>query len=226
MGKAQIIAVIDCVGSSLEKDKYGEHSANQRITAALEQAQQAMLDADPKLYRAAAAAGDSILLIGGEDAAEIYKAAIIIQAYFCALPYNRIPLKIALGHGEFETFNAGEFRDHRGWEIDFCYRLLDVCPRAGIVVSPPFELLVRDTRLGDRLIELQATFKGFHGKRTYFESNGSYQIPAGERQRAPHRRKWDPPGIRKPIPDWFWGAFAAVVIYTMVFGMAFFVRKM
>lgn len=215
----QIIVAIDCTGSAVEKDLYGEEQAIQRITAALIQAQCALQDADLKLRRAASAAGDSILLIGGSDAVGIYKAAVVHQGIFRSWHYNRIPLKIAIGYGEFQSIDAGEFTDHRGWDLDFLHRILEACPPAGVILSPPFASLIRDSRFGDRLIELQEELKGF-GRRTFYESNGDYVIPPHLRQRA-HRRKSDASVRARRARLWMWWAMG-IAAYTTMFAAIYF----
>src|SRR3954466_14789947 len=98
-----VIATIDVVGSTEAKERYGEAHAIKLIGAGVALACNALRDADISLIVPAPSAGDSILLIGGRDPVEIFHAAVVHQAKFRAWHYNRLPVKIAIGWGQFET---------------------------------------------------------------------------------------------------------------------------
>jgi hypothetical protein len=187
----QIILAVDCVGSTMAKELVGDKRANVMIGAALNLAEETYRAADQTLTTAGPSSGDSILMIGGSDAVEIYRASIAHQSTFRAWYYNRMPVKIAIGFGEFESIedSRGGFSHSRGKDLDFLYRILDFCPPAGVVVTPAMFAILDEAGFGERFIKVQEDLKGY-GLRVFYESNGDYQISPDHRQRA-KRRKTD-----------------------------------
>jgi hypothetical protein len=214
---AQILVAIDCVGSTREKDEFGEAHANKRITAALAQVQQELCAADMFLRRNGSSQGDSLLLTGGSDAVGVYRAAVTHQSLFRVWDYNRIPIKIAIGFGDFEVIEGDGYRDIRGWDLDFLHRILEVCPGGCVVLTPPFASIIRDSNFGHRLIKISMKLKSYDGARTFYLSNGEFQVDDSELKKHARRRRSDSIfGLAVRPLVWHivsWAVMLAFVIY-------------
>lgn len=181
----QIIVTVDVVGSTAAKEIYGDEHAIKMISAALQLVEDDLRAADSKLHLSGPSAGDSILLVGGVDHVAIYRAAVMHQSKFIGWCYNRIPVKIAIGYGEFEDVtDTSGFTHSRGSDLDFLYRICDFCPPAGVVVTPPMYGMLKEASFGTRFIQARENLKGL-GEKIFYESDGDYRIPEGERQRRP-----------------------------------------
>jgi hypothetical protein len=175
----QILVAIDVVGSTRAKDIYGEEHANELITAVLLAAEVAILAADPAMTCDGHSEGDSILVVGPGDPVAVYRAAVIYQGTFRAWKYGQLPIKIAIGYGEFHVFTTQSgVNNFRGRDLDYLYEIRKKCPSAGVVVTPPMYALLEEAGFGARLIYAE------ENNTRLYESDGDYQIPVDRRQRA------------------------------------------
>lgn len=178
-----VIVTADIVGSTEIKERYDQATAAKKISQALNSVRDDLCGADESLRCPVPYAGDSILLIGGCNAVEIYRAAVIHQAQFRAWPYGRMPIKLALGFGVFETVKSAEgHSNYHGTDLDLLYAVASWCPPGGLVVTQAMFSVLEDAGFGRRFHERHEILKGF-GERIYYESNGDYRMQRPRRQR-------------------------------------------
>lgn len=185
-----VIVTADIVGSTEAKARYDQATAARKIRAALESIRNDLCKVDESLHCPAPYAGDQILLIGGTEPIEVYFAACEHQALFRTRYYNRMPVKIALGIGDFEVVKADDGQtSYHGTDLDLLYRINDWCPPGGVVVTQAMYSLLQEAGYGDRFYECRENLKGF-GAIVFYESNGEYKIPSKSRQRHSDRFRW------------------------------------
>lgn len=180
---SSIIVTADVVGSTEAKLTYGQSIGISMIRAALESFREHMARVDPKLVCPAPPAGDNILLIGGEDAVEIYHASLRYQADFIAVPDNRMPLKITIGFGHVPSFQGRDgLVGHHSTDLDLISRINEFCPPGGVLVTASMFAILHERGFGSRFHACREKLKSF-GRRVFYESNGFYRPPKGARQR-------------------------------------------
>lgn len=179
------IVTVDIVGSTEIKTRYDHALGVKKINATLTKVRETLCMADESLRCPVPYAGDSILLIGGVQPVEIYRAAVRYQADFRAWPYENLPIKIAIGFGVYESIKGDHdpYPNYHGQDLDLLYAISAWCPPAGIVVTQSmFGVLDEaDPRFGRRFYERRERLKGF-GERLFFQSNGEYQPPRPKRK--------------------------------------------
>lgn len=169
-----IIVTADIVGSTEIKRRYGQEHGAKMIRAALESLRDSLCKVDEHLHCPAPYAGDSILLVGGVDHSEIYRAAVIHQAVFCAWPKGRVPIKLALGYGVYEMIESDDGpTTYHGTDLDLLYRVSDWCPPGGVLVTQAMYSLLEDAGFGERFHEMREPLKGF-GRTVFYRSNGNF----------------------------------------------------
>lgn len=176
-----VIVTADIVGSTAVKARYDQATAVRKIRAALESVREDLCKVDEHLHCPAPYAGDSILLVGGMDAVEIYHAAVVHQAVFRAWWHGRMPIRLTLGYGVYETVSEQEQTSFHGADLDMLYRVCAWCPPGGVMVTQSMFSLLEDAGFGSRFHERRESLKGF-GQTVFYQSNGDFT--------APRQRRW------------------------------------
>lgn len=171
------------VGSVEACELYGDIDGNKMIKRALELANASLSAADIG-FTVSSIPGDGMLLIGGENPIEAYWAAVLHQSIFKNRKGNRLPVRIALANCSFELVSeANGTMVARGQHINFVHRILERCPPGEVVVTPSMFALLDEAGIGARFTRITEEIKGL-GSRIWYESDGEYEIPLDQRQRA------------------------------------------
>lgn len=216
---ASAIVTVDVVGSTSLKFRYDQRTAAQRINNALNRVRDALCEADESLRCPTAFAGDSILLVGGVNPVEIYRAAVVFQAKFRAWEYGRLPVKITIGFGIFESIKGDHDVEaaHHGSDLDELYAVAAWCPPAGVVVTQAMYSVLEheNQKYVRRFHERVERLKGF-GQRVFYQSNGDYRPPKLKRPWSvlPQTRS----EFTTALSIGASGLIAAVVLYAYLYG--------